>query len=80
MKPPVKFKWRGVHHGYLGLWFAAFGIFFLWMNQGNSLDRLNLGYLVCVVVGVYLVIDDFIEHVFTELTPMRRLWDWMVKR
>jgi len=79
MRPPVKFYWRGVHHGYLGVWFASFGIFFLWMNMGNSLDGLNIGYLVCVVIGVYLVVDDVIEHVITADTPARIVWEWMHK-
>jgi hypothetical protein len=79
MKPPVKFHWRGIHHLYLGLWFFSFGLFFLYMNLGNRLDFLNGFYSLLVVVGLYLVCDDLIEHIITEDTPLRRLWNWALR-
>lgn len=79
MRSPVPFKWRGIHHLYLGLFFTAFGAFFLYMNIGNGLDWLNWLYLGFVVVGFDLVVDDFFEHMFTEDTPMRLLWEWINK-
>jgi len=80
MRPPVKFYWRGVHHSYLGAWFAAFGIFFLWMNTGNGLEGLNILYSLFIAVGVYLIVDDVIEHTITADTPGRRLWEWMIHK
>lgn len=79
-RPPVKFKWRGIHHGYLGGWLIAFGFFFLYMNQGNNLDPVNWLYMAVVATGTYLVLDDCIEHWVTADTPLRILWEWMVKR
>jgi len=78
MKPPVPFKWRGVHHSYLGAFFVAFGAFFLYMNAGNGLDFLNCFYWMFVVTGVYFIIDDLIEHLITEDTPLRTIWNKMI--
>ena len=78
MKPPVKFILRGIHHGFLGAWFVAFGAFFLYMNQNNNLDFANYIYLSFIVSGAYLVCDDLVEHLWTASTPLRRLWEWML--
>ena len=78
MKPRVKFEWRGIHHGYLGGWFIGFGVFFLYMNTGNSLDLANYLYESFIIIGCYLVCDDLVEHLWTEDTPLRRLWNWML--
>lgn len=80
MRPPVKFKWRGIHHGYLGAFFVAFGVFFLYMNTGNGLDPLNLIYCIFGIVGGYLILDDMVEHTITEDTPARLLWNWILRR
>lgn len=80
MKPPIKFRWRGIHHGYLGAWFVNFGLFFLYMNINNGLDELNVIYQFFIVIGVYLIIDDCVEHTITRSTPMRILWEFLVKR
>jgi len=80
MRLPVPFKWRGIHHSYLGAWFIGFGLFFLYMNQGNGLDTLNILYLLFIVIGSYLFVDDVYEHTVTADTPLRRLWEWMLKK
>ena len=80
MKPPVKFYWKGIHHGYLGFFLWSFGCFFLYMNTNNGLDLLNNIYLIFAFVGAYLIIDDMIEHLITESTPARLIWNWMVKK
>ena len=80
MRPPVQFKWRGIHHSYLGAWFIGFGLFFLYMNQGNSLNALNILYSLFIITGLYLVIDDYMEHTVTADTPLRLLWEFMLKK
>jgi len=80
MRPPVKFKWRGIHHGYLGGFMWLFGVFFLYMNMGNGLDSLNIIYGAFVFVGILLVVDDIVEHTVTEDTPSRIVWEWILKR
>lgn len=80
MLPPNPFHWKGVHHGYLGAWFIAFGSFFLYMNLGNNLDFLNPLYQSFIGIGAYLIIDDTIEHVITKSTPLRILWEWLLRR
>jgi hypothetical protein len=80
MRPPVPFKWRGIHHSYMGFWFVAFGLFFLYMNWGNNLDFLNPIYWLLVIFGGLLIIDDAIEHLITENTPSRIIWNWILKK
>ena len=77
MRPPVKFKWRGIHHSYLGLWMISFGAFFIYMNNGNGFDSLNTIYNSFIVLGTFLVIDDIIEHKITADTPCRIIWNWI---
>jgi hypothetical protein len=78
VKEPEPFRWRGIHHGYLGAWLQAFGLFFLYMNWDNNLDGVSLIYLVCFIIGWYLIIDDLWEHLVDRNTPARRLWEWML--
>ena len=80
MKPPIKFKWKGIHHSYLGSWFIAFGAFFLYMNSVNTWGFLNYIYILFIIAGIYLVIDDIVEHTITESTPMRILWFKIILR
>lgn len=79
MRPPVKFEWKGIHHSYLGAWFVAFGAFFLYMNQNNGLDFLNIIYDIFIVSGIYLIIDDMIEHLITADTPLRCFWEKLLE-
>jgi hypothetical protein len=51
MKPPIQFKWRGIHHGYLGIFMWSFGCFFLYMNTNNGLDYLNIAYWLFAMIG-----------------------------
>jgi len=80
MKPPVPFKWKGVHHSYLGAFLLVGGAFFLYMNSGNNLDFLNPVYWFLVIFGGFLIIDDAIEHLITEDTPSRIIWNWILKK
>jgi len=80
MRPPVPFKWKGIHHGYLGIFLWTFGVFFLYMNCGNGLDFLNNIYLTFALVGAYLMTDDLIEHLITADTPCRIIWEWILRK
>ena len=73
MRPPVPFVWRGIHHGYLGVWFMGFGGFFLFMNVGNSelLQTYNPLFSGFVILGFFMFLDDLIEHTITRSTPLR---------
>jgi hypothetical protein len=78
MKPPVKFYWRGIHHGYLGAFFIVFGAFFSYMNAGNGLDFLNIIYKLFVIIGLFFIIDDIFEHTVTEDTILRTIWNKII--
>jgi uncharacterized membrane protein len=80
MQPPVKFKWKGIHHSYLGAWLIGFGTFFLYMNSGNSLDEFNIIYELCIGIGAFCLIDDTIEHKITADTPLRIIYEKIILR
>jgi len=75
MRPPVKFQWRGIHHGYVGIWFIAFGGFFSWLNIGNNIDGAYAVFFAVALLGICMVIDDLIEHLVTADTPMRIFYE-----
>lgn len=80
MKPPIKFKWRGNHHAYHGLWIIAFGIFQWYMGIDNSeLTTLIPFWQFLICTGIYMVIDDIIEHKITADTPLRKIYDIISK-
>ena len=80
MEAPNPFYWKGVHHGYLGIAFMLFGGIFLWLNEGNNLDFLNPIFNFFLVSGGYLIIDDAIEHTITKNTPLRIIWERLLRR
>lgn len=78
MRPPVKFVARGVHHSYIGAWFIAFSIFMYLMSVDN-IDALIPLWQWMSGIGVYLIIDDVIEHNWTASTPCHILWEKIIR-
>jgi hypothetical protein len=78
MRPPVPFKWRGNHHSYTGLWFVAFGVF-NWFMSWDNLDSLIPLWQVVIGVGVFMLVDDVVEHKVTADTPLRLLWEKVIR-
>jgi len=76
MKPPVKFVPKGNHHAYYGIAFILFGIsqYYLGLDNGN-LSVLSKMWLGIAGIGVYLLVDDIMEHTITASTPMRILYN-----
>lgn len=75
MKPPVKFKWRGNHHLYHGIWILAFSLFNIYMGTNNAeLEALNPLWAVLGIIGAVIMADDMIEHTVTADTPLRILY------
>jgi uncharacterized membrane protein len=76
MKPPVKFKWRGNHHGYYGIFFIVFGLFNWYMGIDNAeLTTLIPLWQSFAGIGIFMLIDDIIEHTITRDTPLRLLYE-----
>jgi len=73
MKPKVPFEWRGKHHSYFGVGFIAFGLFFLYMDY-NDPDRILWLWESIIIIGGYMIFDDFVEHNITASTPLRILY------
>jgi len=78
VRPKVPFKPKGNHHLYHGIWITAFGIFNLIMGYDNIEELFPLWYAL-VGIGVFMMIDDIIEHTITADTPLRILWEKIYK-
>jgi hypothetical protein len=80
LTPPVKFQWKGNHHGYYGIFFVVFGFFNIYMSLGNgALVALIPLWGVITGLGGYLIIDDVIEHTITADTPARVIFRQLFK-
>lgn len=64
-RPPNPFCWDRLHHGYIGI------------------ALIIIGHLVendwLMVIGILILIDDIIEHTITEDTPLRILYEKLIK-
>jgi len=80
LEPPVKFRWRGNHHLYHGLWIAAFGAFNWYMGVDNAeLTALIPFWQLLIGIGAFMVADDIIEHTITGSTPLRLLYTKIIR-
>ena len=81
LNPHIPFKWKGNHHSYHGVWLLAFGLFQWYMGIGNGeLTTLIPFWQTLVGVGALMIIDDVIEHTITADTPLRVLYDKVIKQ
>lgn len=79
MRPPVPFVWRGGHHLYTGIFFTVFGLFSYWMNLPNyPLNQLGWFWQLITAIGVFMMVDDIIEHKITGNTPLRILFEKVI--
>jgi hypothetical protein len=79
-RPPVKFKWRGNHHLYYGIFFAAFGIFNWFMGIDNAeLSGIIPFWQLLVGIGIGIIVDDTIEHLVTADTPLRIFYEKIIR-
>ena len=65
MRAPIKFHWKDTHHLYIGffvLLFAMIRIPFTYYSFWTN---------VYLLLGIYIVLDDIIEHSITATTPLR---------
>lgn len=75
LKPHVPFEWRGNHHLYYGIFLAIFGFFNWYMGIDNGeLTTLIPLWQTCIGIGIYMIVDDTIEHTITADTPLRILY------
>ena len=78
-RPPVPFKWRGNHHSYYGVFFIVFALFNLYMGFNNLEELFPLWYTI-MGLGVFMFVDDWIEHNLTADTPLHIIWEWLYRR
>jgi len=76
LRPPVPFKWRGNHHSYYGIFLVAFGFFNWYMGIDNGdLVVLIPFWQSLIGIGLFMLVDDIIEHTITRDTPLRILYE-----
>jgi len=80
MKPPVKFEWKGNHHGYYGVFLMVFGAFnwYMGIDNGQLVDLIPL-WKSFLGVGAFMLIDDIVEHTLTGSTPLRLIYRFLYK-
>lgn len=79
MRPLVPFRWKGNHHLYHGIWIMGFGLFQWYMGIDNGdLAKLIPMWQVFVGVGIFMIVDDIIEHTVTGNTPLRILYEKVI--
>jgi hypothetical protein len=65
MREPIKFHWKNTHHLYLGLCILLLALLF-GINEHNNLLENNI-----MLLGLYITVDDVVEHTITANTPIR---------
>jgi len=78
MRPPIPFDKIGNHHAYHGAWLLAFGLFQTYMSlHGGIVEGLPYWYTF-IGIGIFMIIDDIIEHTITGNTPLRLLYEKII--
>jgi len=57
----------------------VFGLF-NWYMSINNLDMLIPLWQTIIGLGIFMFVDDWIEHNITADTPFRIIWEWIYKR
>jgi len=79
LRPPEPFIWRAPHHLYYGAFFVAFAAFMKYMCAPWSYYSVfDWIWYPLGIFGIYLIIDDLIEHLITKDTPARIIWEKVV--
>jgi len=80
MREPIKFSPRGNHHLYYGIFMIIFGAFNWFMGVDNGeLENLLPLWQMFILVGSAFTIDDIIEHKVTADTPLRILYEKILR-
>jgi hypothetical protein len=78
-RPPEPFIFRAPHHLYYGAAFALFAGFMKYMcAPWPYYALLDWIWYPLAIIGIYLVVDDIIEHTITKDTPARIIWEKVV--
>jgi uncharacterized membrane protein len=78
MKPPIPFVRRGKHHGYIGIFFIIFGAVFHWLDMFDP-ESILWFWDLCIGIGIFMVVDDIVEHKVTGSTPLRLLFEKVIR-
>jgi hypothetical protein len=65
MREPIKFHWKATHHLYIGMGVLLYALVILPLISNNT------GTTLPFIIGLYIVVDDIVEHSITATTPLR---------
>lgn len=76
MRPHIKFLWYRNHHLYYGISLFLFGLYnYYLMKRSNEMKRLKYLWCLLMSIGVFLAVDDVVEHTITRDTPIRIIFE-----
>ncbi len=78
MNPRVPFIWKRPHHLYHGLAIAGYSVFMWWLSTDNWMDCSIGVWQIFIGIGIFIAVDDIIEHSITGSTPLRLLFDRII--
>ena len=67
MREPIKFHWKATHHLYIGICILMLA-WLIVLNEQYPIWGNNF-----LLLGIYIVFDDIVEHTITANTPIRLL-------
>ena len=67
MREPIKFHWKAIHHLYIGMCILMLACLIV-LNEQYPIWGSNF-----LLLGIYIVFDDIVEHTITANTPIRLL-------
>ena len=80
LQPHVPFKWYRNHHLYYGIALFLFGLYnYYLMIKSGELMKCKGIWQMFILIGVFLTLDDLVEHTITRDTPIRLLFEkWIL--
>ena len=65
MREPIKFHWKATHHLYIGIGVLLYALIIVPLVSKTTTPFFPF------LIGLYIVIDDIVEHSITATTPLR---------
>lgn len=73
MRKPIQFHWKTTHHLYIGMITIILAVMIA-LNKQLAIWENNI-----FLLGIYIVVDDVVEHTITATTPLRILSEKIIE-
>jgi len=78
MNPRVPFVWKRPHHFYHGVAIASYSVIMWYVSVDNWMEVGIPFWQLCIGIGIFMALDDIVEHTVTGSTPLRLLFDKII--